>query len=161
MFRKPPREEDRPSAYDKALALLARREHSRRELIAKLTQRGYPAAEAEQAIAALQGEKAQSDQRHGEALIRHRVAAGYGPRHVEAELRSHGVSPADFQAQLEAPDWLGIARNLVERRYGGRLVDQADRTRAAQFLQRRGFPSEVIASVLRTVGARAVEGDVT
>ena len=150
MLRRPPREEDRPSAYDKALALLARREHSRRELLTKLTQRGYSLAEAEQALAALREERAQSDDRHAEALIRHRIAAGYGPRHLESELRSHGISPAGFQQELGAPDWAKIARDLVARRYGERIGEQATRARAAQFLQRRGFPSDVVAAVLRS-----------
>ena len=149
MFRKPPAGEERPSAYDKALALLSRREHSRRELLTKLTQRGYDRQEAEQAVAALEGERAQSDTRHGDALIRHRIAAGYGPRYLESELKAHGNATSGFQTQLEAPDWLEIARALVARRYGTGPMDQATRNRAAQFLQRRGFPTDVIARVTR------------
>jgi len=149
VFRKPPAGEDRPSAYDKALALLARREHSRRELVTKLTQRGYGREEAEQAVAALEGERAQSDSRHADALIRHRIAAGYGPRYLESELKAHGIAPAGLQAQLDAPDWLEIARALVSRRYGPGPMDQATRNRAAQYLQRRGFPTDVIARLTR------------
>ena len=148
MMRKPPDDpDDKPSAYDRALGLLARREHSRRELKMKLAQKGYDRDESASALETLAEGTEQSDDRFGESLIRRRVAAGYGPRYIEAELKSHGIAIAPFRAQLDEVDWRELARTLVAKRYG-RPADRAGRDKAAQYLQRRGFPSDAIAAAL-------------
>jgi regulatory protein len=138
---------DKPSAYNRALGLLARREHSRRELKTKLASKGYDRGESDSALETLAEGTEQSDERFGEALIRRRVAAGYGPRYIEAELRSHGIAIAEFRSQLTEVDWRELARSLISKRYG-RPADRAQRDKAAQYLQRRGFPSDAIAAAL-------------
>lgn len=143
----PDDQDDKPSAYDRALGLLARREHSRRELHTKLVAKGYDRDESESALAMLAERTEQSDERFGESLIRRRVAAGYGPRYIEAELKSHGIAVAPFRARLDEVDWQELARTLVSKRHG-RPADRSGRDRAAQYLQRRGFPTDVIAAVL-------------
>ncbi len=139
--------DDKPSAYDRALGLLARREHSRRELATKLAVKGYGREEATSAIAALGERHEQSDERFAEVLIRQRVTSGYGPRYIAAELGSHGIAVAPFRAALDEIDWVEQAGRLVSRRYGD-SPDGAARDKAAQFLTRRGFSGEVIARVL-------------
>ena len=78
------------SAYDKALGLLARREHSRRELKNKLRQGGYEGEEAHAAIERLGAQQYQDDDRFAEALLRSRIAQGHGPMRLRVELKSHG-----------------------------------------------------------------------
>ena len=51
------------SAYDKALTLLVRREHSARELKSKLVRKGLDANESAAALAQLQSKDFQSDAR--------------------------------------------------------------------------------------------------
>ena len=79
-------------AYDKALSLLVRREHSARELKTKLARRGMEAADSDQAIAELAAKDFQNDGRFGEMLVRSRLEGGYGERWIVAELRTHGVA---------------------------------------------------------------------
>jgi regulatory protein len=131
--------------------MLARREHSVRELKLKLAQRGYAKPDSESALTALTRDRYQSDERYAEVLIRHRAAAGYGPRYIEAELRSHGIAAAAHRALLDGQDWPANARDLVRKRYGAKPNDTATRTKAAQFLSRRGFSSEVIRRVMGAV----------
>ena len=138
---------DRPSARDRALGLLARREHSRRELERKLAAKGYTPDESGPALSDLAQGCEQSDERYAEVLIRQRAGAGYGPRRIEAELQANGIAPARFREALAQIDWLAAARSLVARRYPG-AADRATRDKAGQYLQRRGFPSGVIAKVL-------------
>ena len=142
---------ERPSAYDRALGLLARRDHSRRELTRKLSAKGYTPDETAPAVAALSEGREQSDDRFAEVLIRQRSGAGYGPLRIEAELTSHGIDPRTCREALAAIDWLEIARAHVVRRYG-ETSDRATREKAAQYLQRRGFPSGVIAKALALPG---------
>ncbi|WP_049620551.1 regulatory protein RecX [Frateuria defendens] len=146
--------EDKPkaSAYDKALRLLARREHSRRELGQKLRQGGYEDGEAGDALDRLGQQHYQDDERFAEALIRNRAAQGYGPLRLQAELKSHGLSGARIRALLDAAevDWGALAASQLRRRYGsGGAADPAERARRAQFLLRRGFPAATVRGVTR------------
>src|ERR1041385_5485572 len=88
------------SAYDKALTLLARREHSARELKSKLVRKGLDADESAAALAQLQAKDYQSDARFGEMLVRSRIAQGYGPRWIVAELKTHGIAEGDARALI-------------------------------------------------------------
>lgn len=143
-------EKSKPSAYDKALGLLARREHSRRELKLKLRQRGYEGEEAGAALDRLGEQRYQDDDRFAEALVRNRSAQGYGPQRLRAELKSHGLSDARIRELLDAAeiDWTALAAAQLRRRYGSAAsADPAERVRRAQFLLRRGFAAATVRNV--------------
>ncbi|MFO0027476.1 MAG: regulatory protein RecX [Pseudomonadota bacterium] len=136
-----------PGAYEAALGLLSRREDSRRDLTRKLARRGIDAAAAGDALERLAGAAYQSDRRFAESLVRQRVAQGYGPRHVQAELGTHGIPSDTIRELLDGPDWDAVARDLVARRLHA-APGPAARRRAAGLLQRRGFGSDTIRRVL-------------
>jgi hypothetical protein len=100
------------SAYDKALGLLARREHSRSELKTKLRQGGYEGEETTAAIDRLGEQQYQDDDRFGEVLLRSRIAQGYGPMRLRVELKSHGLGDARIRELLNAPRSTGSLRPL-------------------------------------------------
>ncbi|PWK92769.1 regulatory protein RecX [Fulvimonas soli] len=144
-------DKSKPSAYAKALGLLARREHSRRELGQKLRRGGYAGDEADEALARLGEQRYQDDGRFAEVLIRNRIAQGYGPARLRAELKNHGLPDARIRALLEAAeaDWDAAATAQLQRRFGpaGRAADPAERARRAQFLLRRGFSAATVRRV--------------
>jgi regulatory protein len=149
------RRDEPVSAYDKALGLLARREHSARELKSKLARKGLDADASSAALADLQAKNYQSDARFGEMLVRTRIAGGYGPRWILAELRQHGIVEDEAQALIDAAeiDWSERARDLVRRRYGAkRAATSAERAKRAGFLLRRGFDPATVQSITRTEG---------
>jgi regulatory protein len=130
------------SAYDKALALLARREHSRHELRMRLRRDGYPADEIDAALATLVADGYQSDPRFGEMLVRSRIRQGYGPSRLRAELRTHELDDEDVGELLAAAeaDWPAQAAEQLRRRYGASApADYREFARRVQFLARRGF----------------------
>lgn len=137
------------SAYDRALGWLARREQSRRELRARLDRSGYDEGEAEAALDRLGGAQYQSDERFAEMLVRTRVAQGYGPRRIRAELRTHAIPEPTIRELLTQAevDWTALAQQLVRRRYGRPTNDRAERDRRAQFLLRRGFDAATVRTV--------------
>ena len=145
MPRKP--RQDSRSVYDKALGLLARREHSARELKVKLAQRGHAADEAVAAIDRLKVGQYQSDDRFAGSLARRRAAQGYGPRRIEAELKSHNLPDAAIRsviAELEI-NWQFSAAAQLRRHYAGKVsTDRADRAKRAGFLLRRGFDAATV-----------------
>lgn len=138
-----------PSPAQRALGLLVRREHSRRELERKLAARGVEEGEAERAIDLMREHGWQDDTRFAVSLARSRAGAGYGPLRIRQELGMHDLEAGAVEAAFAAlaedgeDDWAARARALVERRYGE--LDQADHARrhkAAEHLLRRGFDVE-------------------
>ncbi|HEY0662457.1 MAG TPA: regulatory protein RecX [Lysobacter sp.] len=144
-----------PSATQRALGLLTRREHSRKELTRKLTSRGMDAAEVEAAVGKLADAGWQNDARFAESLVRSRVAGGYGPLRIRAELATHGLDQDAVERAFNSfdGDWAEQARDLVRRRFGPVVDDFAWRRKAADFLIRRGFPSgSVRAAIALDIG---------
>ncbi|MGA9421887.1 MAG: regulatory protein RecX [Rhodanobacteraceae bacterium] len=147
------RKDRHPDAYTKALALLARREHSVRELSTKLAARGYADDEALAAIARLQEQGYQSDARFAEALTRARSDQGYGPNRLRAELKNHGIEGGMIEHAIAALDinWQTSARRQLRRRRSARSenIDAAERARRARFLLRRGFDPATVRAITR------------
>lgn len=136
----------------RALALLVRREHSRKELERKLKARGLDAGAVEAAVSRLADEGWQDDARFAEALVRNRAGGGYGPLHIRAELGTHGLDNAAIEAAMATfdGDWTENARELVCRRFGPEGPQElAQRRKAAHLLLRRGFEGSCIRSATR------------
>ena len=142
------------NAYEKGIALLARREHSARELKTKLARRGIEKDEADAVLSKLQSKDFQNDARFGEMLVRTRIESGYGPRWIVAELKTHGIAEAKARALIDAvePDWSEIIRNQLRRRYGRKAANLAERVKRANFLLRRGFDAATVQSATRAEG---------
>ncbi len=137
----------------RALALLVRREHSRKELARKLAERGIEAEAASAAIERLTGDGWQSDARFAEMLVRTRAAHGQGPVRIRAELGTHGLDNDTIEAAMSGfdGDWRQAAGDLARRRFGLDLAraDIAQRRKAADFLYRRGFDGDTVRAALQ------------
>ena len=148
-----------PTAYQRALGLLVRREHSRKELGRKLSAKGVERDDADQALDKLHRQDFQNDARFATALARSRAGAGYGPSRIRSELGMHGLGRDDIAAALEAceRDWDASAREIVSRRYANKdLADTSQRRKAVDFLLRRGFEQK---SAFAAVRARPDDAD--
>jgi len=151
MRKIPSKSERKLSPDQQALGLLVRREHSRKELERKLAQRKVDPDEARAAIHRLAEEGWQDDSRFAEMLVRSRVSRGFGPRHIRAELVSHGLNDEVTAAAMAAfeADWPRLAGELLQRRFGEiGLSDPTQRRRAVGLLIRRGFDPGCIADNL-------------
>lgn len=136
----------------RALGLLVRREHSRKELTRKLTSRGIEGEAAQAAVDKLTEAGWQDDTRFAENLVRMRANTGYGPIHVRAELGTHGLDSEQIATAMETfeGDWTENARDLVRRRFGeAGPQDLAQRRKAADLLARRGFDGDSIRRATR------------
>lgn len=135
----------------RALGLLVRREHSRKELTRKLAARGVASDEAQAAVARMTAEGWQSDDRFAEQLVRSRANNGQGPIRIRAELAMHGLDRDAVAAAMDTydGDWAENARDLVRRRFPGGADDLAVRRKAADFLARRGFDGDQIRAAVR------------
>lgn len=143
------------SVTQRALGLLTRREHSRKELVRKLTSRGMEAAEVESAVNRLTADGWQDDARFAESLVRARISSGYGPLRIRAELATHGLDRDAIARALDSfdGDWAEIASDLVRRRFGPvASFDMPRRRKAADFLIRRGFDRAHMMGAVREPG---------
>lgn len=143
---------NRPDAYQKALELLVRREHSRRDLKRKLGLRGADPEEAAAAVEKLAGLGYQDDARFAASFARDRASAGYGPVRIRQELSGHGLDRDQVEVALAAceTDWPELARRQVSRRFRpAELEDQARRRKALDFLLRRGFDQDCAWAAVR------------
>jgi regulatory protein len=145
------RKRPEPTPGQRALGLLVRREHSRKELARKLTARGVDRDEAQAAVDRMTAEGWQSNDRFAEQLVRSRANNGQGPLRIRAELSTHGLDRDAVAAAFDAydGDWTDNARDLVRRRFPGALDDRALQRKAAEFLVRRGFTGDQVRAATR------------
>ena len=133
------------SAYQQALGLLVRREHSQRELKQKLKFRGKEAEEIDVALESLSRQDFQNDERFAFALARSRQSAGYGPGRIRAEISQHGLGTELIDRAVcgLACDWLEVAKELISRRSRRKIqADPLQARKAVDFLLRRGFDTK-------------------
>lgn len=136
---------DDAALREAAARLLARREHSRRELETKLVRKGWDAGQVAEIVARFAETGLQSDTRFAESYARNRAERGYGPLRIRAELNERGIDKADARAALEDldADWTENARAWYRRKYGDSPPeDQREKARRLQALGRRGFAHE-------------------
>ena len=136
---------------ERALRLLARREHARAELARKLA----PHAESEQALDALLDDltarRLLSDERYVEMRLNAR-AARFGNARLAYELRTQGVSSELVAAALAgSADELSRAQEVWQRKFGAQpeATDAANRARQMRFMLNRGFSAETIRRIVR------------
>jgi regulatory protein len=128
-----------------AMNLLARREHSVRELRNKLKRRFPDHSMIDEQIARLTGQNLQSNLRFAECYARERIGRGYGPVRVREELRERGASAFDVAAAMKElqVDWFVVASEVMLKKFGALAPsDIKEKARRARFMQYRGFTAE-------------------
>jgi regulatory protein len=140
------------SARNKAMDLLARREHSAHELRQKLKQREFDSEEIELALEGLQQDNLQSDIRFTESYTNHRTNAGLGPIKIVHELRWKGVNSVLIDDHMSAlsTDWNELLERQRLKKYGQEMpTDYIQKMKQARFLQNRGFSPESVMRLFR------------
>src|SRR5690606_5293459 len=138
-----------------AMDLLARREHSYRELTRKLSVRFDAVEMIRIQIDRLRDEQLQSDARFAESYLYSRAQRLYGPQRIRAELRERGVSDELVVAAFGATDidWSANRAKLMLSKFGDKApVDFKEKAKRLRFLQYRGFSTEIDRSEERRVG---------
>lgn len=151
-----------PSLRVRAMQYLARREHSRAELRAKLLPHAQRADEsgsagAEELDALLDDLNARgwlSDERAAAQLV-HARRGRFGVQRIAHELRQKGIAGNlidEALPQLKETE-LETARDVWQKKFGIPPRDRKEKARQVHFLQSRGFSTEVIFKVLKIEGS--------
>lgn len=138
--------------YNKAISLLARREHSCFELKNKLKQKGAPTELLDDLLLQLKTSNYQSDERFAASYTRMRTEAGFGPLRIRAELQQRGIS-SELIAQVLGQDdevWLERLCELWQRRFRGKLPqNQQEYGRQIRFFLQRGFAAAWVGRIVK------------
>ena len=142
----------RPEASElreRAMRLLARREHSRAELARKLGQSGFNACDIQPLLDEFEQKRWLSDRRFAESYVAdHRSRAGAVK--LAFDLRQRGVADNIIEAVLSdnRDSELERAQAVWQKKFGSAPTDMAEKARQMRFLQSRGFGTEVIRRVV-------------
>lgn len=130
----------------KAMRLLGRREHSARELSSKLRQGGVEAELTAEVVDSMTENGWQSDPRFAASRIQNRIAQGFGPIRISAELRVAGLPDALIREAMEAAecDWTTLCVQTYQRKYRQPPTDRTEKQRRYNHLASRGFAGEHI-----------------
>jgi regulatory protein len=155
--RKPPLSElelgDPNHSYAYAIALLARRDYSSKELTQKLQERGYIEIAIGPVVEELIATNKVNDERFGQNVVAYRARRGHGPARIRQELRRSGLTQSAIDEAVtggeDAPDFVALARAARQRKFGSDLPkDWKERAKQARFLQYRGFSTDHIRAAL-------------
>ena len=134
---------------ERALRLLARREHSRTELVRKLERAGFARDDIAPLLDAFEAKNWLSDRRFAESYVAdHRARAGSVK--LAYDLRQRGVSDSIIESVLgdNRDGELDRAREVWQKKFGTAPADAAEKARQIRFMQSRGFTPEVIRRVI-------------
>lgn len=137
----------------RAMNLLARREHSRLEIYRKLSKDCDELGLLNQALDQLVSDNLLSDQRFAEEFVRYRSNRGFGPLHIQADLKNRGVADEVVSDCLDpgGDQWRENLSELYRKRYHNVPVsDQKEQAKRTRFLQSRGFSHSQIRRVMDT-----------
>jgi len=138
-------------AFDSAMRILTRRDHTEKELVNKLRQRKFDATDIENTLNRCRELGYVDDSKTAMAMAKQMTARGNGPLKIRRTLEQKGVDGAIVQSALTCcgteDDQLESARYIMKRiRF--RLYRESDsqkrRVIAYRFLTGRGFSLDVI-----------------
>ena len=134
-----------------AMNLLARREHSKKELVEKLSRRFDNFDFLNQQLDRLQVEGLQSDRRFAESYVRYRIQSGLGPQRIDQELRQRGVCEGLLRELLWNANinWFEIISQVYKKKYtSADITNHKEKVKRVRFLQYRGFDFDLIQQLL-------------
>ncbi len=141
-----------------ALAFLARRSHTTRELTRKLSRKGYSPSEISSVLEDLVPRGYLDDSKTAAAMAAAQAGKGRGNARIASELSARGVSPADRDRALAALDPAAereaLRRVLVKksRSLPASLTQKARSKKLFDHLVRRGFAPAAVREALLAKG---------
>jgi regulatory protein len=142
------------ACYQKALQILARRDHSCDELIRKLRSRGFGTPEIRPVIRECRRLGYLNDDRFTDIYVRHLQRKGYGINTIKHKLFAKGIAQAVIQDKL-APygtddAQLKLCRGVLTKKmkpFAGENPSNAQAPKLYRYLINRGFSGHIVRQV--------------
>ncbi len=138
-----------PGLRERALRLLARREHSRAELSRKLQAHVRPEEDLESLLDDLTQRKLLSDERYAESRTR-QLSRKFGAARIAHELRASGIDKelASVASKAIRETEIERARAVWRRKFRAAPATREERAKQMRFLQSRGFSFDAIRAAM-------------
>ena len=156
------RRSDYARLLDRAIRILAMRDHSeqelRRKLAAPVMSKNGPEAlnvtpeEVDNVVEWCIENRYLDDERFVRQFIASRSRKGYGPARVRQELKQKGISRETIESAMRecVIDWAQLAKEQAQRKYGEPLSTVfAEKVKIQRFLLYRGYLMEDIQEIWR------------
>jgi regulatory protein len=134
-----------------AMNMLARRDHSQKELYQKLVTRFQEKHLAQAVIDQLAEDGLQSDANFTEAYIRFRASKGYGPERIFLELSQKGISESLANRCIAEAEinWFDLLEEQYQKKFQSRKPETLEeKAKMQRFLVYRGFNSRSVNDLL-------------
>ncbi len=127
-------------AYNCAVSLLSRRDHSYNELLNKLRQKGFKQG-AEQALSKLQSQGYIDDERFAQIYVRELISfKNYGKRRIEQELYKKGIEREIIKNTLDDAEFPEERlADIIRKKYLRYLSDEKGVRKTVNALLRLGY----------------------
>ena len=147
----PSKDKNLAPVRDRALACLARREHSRLELTRKLERAGYSAADIEPLLDEFSRRGWLSNRRFAESYVQQKQQR-FGALKLAHELRGRGVDESTIQQLMAAAKESELERAgaVWKKRFGVPPSNASEKAKQMRFMQSRGFNTATIQLIIRT-----------
>jgi regulatory protein len=134
-----------PTLRERALAMLARREHTRAEMARKLSPHAESPLEIEPLLDALTARGWLSEARFAESRA-NTLSRKFGSRKIEHDLKSRGVTAEVVERTVEQARGQEVenCRSAWQKKFGALPGNAAERGKQIRFLQGRGFSFDSI-----------------
>ena len=136
---------------ERALRLLARREHSRSELARKLQPHVVPEDDLNVLLDELARRKQLSDERYAESRA-NTLSRKFGAARIAQELRAKGLDKGLAEQAVAAARATEVerARAVWTKKFRVPAASREERAKQMRFLQSRGFSFDAIRAVIRS-----------
>lgn len=149
------RERSYAFALEKAVALLASRARTEKEIVDALQKNAYPETTIARVMARLHEAGYINDEDFAAQWAAARTSKGMGIRRIRMELRQKGVDQAQIDQTLTAVDedeWLSGALKAAQKAARGKkLSSPADRQKIIAALARRGYDFSIARRALNSL----------
>ena len=143
---------DSRRAYNCAVSLLSRRDHSEKELTDKLRLKGY-AQGAHEAVSKLREQGYIDDGRFAAAYVRELVnVKKYGKKRIEQELYKKGIDRETIREAIENTEFSDeMLTDIIKRKYLRYLSDEKGVRKTVNALLRLGYSYSEIRAALNEI----------
>ena len=149
------RERSYPFALEKAIAQLAARARTEKEIVDSLRKNAYPEETIARVMARLHESGYINDADFAVQWIASRASKGLGSRRIRMELRQKGVDPQEIDdalSEMDGDELMRGAQKAAEKAARGKdLSSAADRQKILAALARRGFDFSLAKQALLTL----------
>ncbi len=144
---------DYKTVFNRALRILARRDHAKNELKIKLANKTLDVEVVDKVLEKLEENGYLNDKAFAFKYLRYRSELGFGPKKIFSEMKNKGIDEQNIRESFDKFDssWVQLANHVFQKKFGEIKdveTNRKDHEKKIRFLAQRGFSYNDIKIVL-------------